>query len=136
MTVTAYGYVMYALEHHGSMCAYNNVFSSDACVKGYVDSARKYKEDMPALLLNAHEYVSKMLVNIPDIDVCLKQLEGMTFPYVLYVLFAGGGNADTVRRYRPEMEEQMRRYPSTLDALPESYRTIGEEVIHADTDEA
>ena len=35
---------------------------------------------------------------------------------------------------RPEAEEQMKRYPSTLDRLPESYRNVGKELLNADAE--
>jgi hypothetical protein len=102
---------------------------ADAAVKGYVEDAAKYRDDMPAMLLNAHTYVTSILANVADLETALKHLEGMSFPYVLYVLFAGSGQSDVVERYRPEAEEQLKRYPSTLDLLPESYRKVKEALL-------
>ena len=42
---------------------------------------------------------------------------------------AGIGQADRVAKYRTQMEEQLKRYPSTLDKLPESFRKAGKEVL-------
>jgi hypothetical protein len=109
--------------------AWRNVLCSDAAVKGYVEDAAKFRDDMPAMLVNAHAYVTSILANVADLDTAMRQLEGMSFPYVLYVLFAGSGQEEVVERYRPEAEEQLRRYPSTLDLLPESYRSLKETLL-------
>ena len=130
--LSPYGYIMWAVDHYGYKCAYKNVLASDNVLKGYVDEAVKLKEDMPAMLLNAHTYVSKVLSNVPSLETCFKHLEGMTFPYVLYILFAGSEQGDVVSAYKPSLAEHMRRYPSMLDLLPESYRKVGEEVLNAD----
>ena len=130
--LSPYGFIMWAVDHYGGKCTYANVLSSDNAVDGYVSAATKMRDDMPYMLLNANTYVTKILSNVADMDTCLRQLEGMTFPYVLYVLFAGSGQADVVERYRAAMAEQMRRYPSTLDKLPEVYRQVGQEVLDAD----
>ena len=70
-----------------------------------------------------------------EMDTCFKQLEGMTFPYVLYIMFAGSGQKDIVARYRTAAVEQLKRYPSTCDRLPESFRKVAEELKNADTDQ-
>lgn len=123
---SAYGVIMWAVDHHGFKAVWKNILSSQAVCEGYVADARKLRDDMPAMLVNAHTYVSKLLANVADFDICLNQLEGMSFPYVLYVLFAGSGQEELVARYRPEAAEQLKRYPSTLDLLPESYRKVKE----------
>lgn len=132
--LSEYGYVMWAVDHYGWKCAYKNLMASDDVVQGYMDEALKYMLDMPILLVNANKYLSKLLGNIANFETCLQLLEGMSYPYILYTLFAGIGQADRVARYRPEMEEQMRRYPSTLDKLPESFRKVGEEVLDENAD--
>lgn len=133
--LSPYGYVMYAIDHYGYKCAYKNLMASKNVVEAYEKTALKYRDDMPAMLLNAKSYVTKIFSNIPDVSACLRQLEGMTFPYIMYVLFAGGGSADVVMQYRPEIEEQMKRYPSTLDLLPASYKKVGQEIVDADPEQ-
>lgn len=132
IALSAYGFFMWCLDHYGTKITWTNVVNSDKAVDGYVGAAEKYREDMPVLLLNANVYVTRIMSNVADLDTCFKQLEGMTFPYVLYVLFAGSGQHDIVERYKAEAEEQLRRYPSTLDLLPETYRNVGKEVLNAD----
>ena len=129
LELSPYGFVLWCLDHYGVKCAWKNVLCSDAAVKGYVEDAARLRDDMPAMLLNAHTYVSSILANVADLDTALRQLEGMSFPYVLYVLFAASGQEDVVDRYRPEAEEQLKRYPSTLDLLPESYRSVKEALL-------
>lgn len=132
--LSAYGYIMWIVDNYGHKCAYRNLVTSQKATGGYLSAAIKYRDDMPSMLINADTYVTQILSNVADIDICFKQLEGMTFPYVLYVLFAGSGQHALVERYRTEIEEQMRRYPSTLDLLPETYRKVGMEVLNEDTE--
>lgn len=134
IVLSAYGYLMWAMEHYGEKCLYKNVLASENAISGYVGAAVKMRDEMPEMLVNAHMYVSKVLANVADLETCLTQLEGMSYPYVLYVLFAAGGQGSVVERYRPEAEEQMKRYPSTLDRLPESYRNVGKELLNADAE--
>jgi len=129
LELSPYGHVLWCLDHYGVKSAWRNVLCSDAAVKGYVEDAAKFRDDMPAMLVNAHAYVTSILANVADLDTAMRQLEGMSFPYVLYVLFAGSGQEEVVERYRPEAEEQLRRYPSTLDLLPESYRSLKETLL-------
>ena len=127
--LSAYGHVMWAYDHYGTKCAFKNILDSSHVIDGYVNAALKYKNDMPAMLVNASMYVTTIMSNISDLDTCFEKLEGMTFPYVMYILFAASGDRSLVERYRSQAEEQLRRYPSTLDLLPESYRKIGEELL-------
>lgn len=131
--LSPYGFFMWAVDHYGYKSLWKNVAASQAVVGGYAADAAKLRDDMPVMLLNAREYVTKIFSNVADVDTCFRHLEGMTFPYVLYVLFAGSGQADMVSRYRAEMEEMIHRYPSTLDLLPESYRKTGE-ALNADAE--
>lgn len=133
--LSPYGYILWVVDHFGYRSLWKNILSSTKSIDGYSAEAVKMRDDMPVMLLNAQVYVTKMLCNVADIDVCFKYLEGMTYPYVLYVLFAGSGSPEVVERYRPSMEETMKRYPSTLDLLPESYKKTGEEFIDADTEQ-
>ena len=135
MSLSPYGYVMWAVDHHGYKCAYRNLMASQAVTSGYAEAARKFRDDMPALLVNASGYAASVLSNVADFDTCLMQLEGMSFPHVLWVLFAGSGQEDKVRKYRDATREHLRRYPSTLDLLPESYRNVGKELADADAEQ-
>ena len=133
--LSSYGYILWVVDHFGYRSLFKNILTSQKSIDGYAAEAVKMRDDMPAMLLNAQVYVTKIFSNVADTDVCFKYLEGMTYPYVLYVLFAGSGSKETVERYRPSMEETMKRYPSTLDLLPESYKKTGEEFIDADTEQ-
>lgn len=131
--LSSYGYIMYVLEHIGLQGIYRNGFTYTNLMTGYAETARKYKEDMPLQLVNASKYVESVFNQLIDPDLCMKRLEGMSFPYVLYVLFTGAGQPDMVAQYRPEIEEQLRRYPGTLTLLPEKYKAVGEEVLNANS---
>lgn len=126
--LTEYGYVMWAVDHYGHKCAYRNVMESAKLMHDYALAAVKMRDDMPAMLVNANVYVNKLMSNVADLGTCFRQLEGMTFPYVLYVLFAGSGQPELVVQYKPEMEETMRRYPDVLSLLPDSFKAVGMEV--------
>lgn len=129
VNLTEYGYVMWAVDHQGHKCAYKNVMESKSLMHDYALEAARMRDDMPAMLVNANLYVTKLMSNVADLGTCFRQLEGMTFPYVLYVLFAGSGQEELVHQYRPEMEETLRRYPDVLSLLPESFKAVGREVI-------
>lgn len=132
--LSAYGYIMWAYEHYGHKCAYKNVLASKNVMHDYAQAAFKLKEDMPEMLLNANVYVTKVMSNVADLETCFRQLDGMSFPYVLYVLFAGSGQAYMVARYRTETEEILKRYPSAFDKLPDSFRNAGLEVLNANAE--
>lgn len=132
--LSAYGFLLWAIERYGTTAVYKNVLTSRRAADGYADDALKHQTDMPSLLYNAHIYTSKLMGNVADMSICFKHLEGMTFPYVLYVLFASSGQQDIVKQYKPNLCDMLRKYPSLLDNLPESYRNTGKEVMQdADT---
>lgn len=135
VVLTFYGLLKYAAERYGGNALYENVLLSDKTVSGYADAARHYKEDMPAALVNAGNYMKALSGQIGDVEMCIKQLERMSFPYVIYILFAGSGHEKLVEQYRPAAAEHMRRYPSTLDLVPERYKVDPnrQEGQHADT---
>lgn len=130
--LSAYGYLLYGIDHYGASLLYNNILASGKLIEKYAREAVKYRDDMPVMLVNAAQYVEHVFSLIPDTDACFRRLEDMTFPYVLYTLFAGGGQKELVQRYRDEFEEVLHRYPSTLDMLPASYQAVGREVSDAD----
>ena len=132
--LTSYGFFMWAIEHYGASALFKNLLASEKLTRGYAECAASMRDDMPSLLYNAHIYVSKLMGNVSDIGVCFKHLEGMTFPYVLYVLFTGSGQEDVVQSYKTSLIEVLKRYPSTLDKLPESYRNVGKEILNADAE--
>lgn len=130
INLSAYGFFMWCIDKYGSKILYGNMTTGKA-VEGYAKDALKYRDDLPSLMVNAVDYVSKIFEQFADIDQCFTRLVEMTYPYILYVLFAADGHTEMAKRFRPEIEEQLKRYPSTLDSLPESFRKIGEEVQNA-----
>lgn len=132
ITLSPYGYIMWAVDHHGFKCAYKNLMASEPVINGFAIESLRARDDMPALLVNAHMYVSRIMANVADLETCFKQLEGMTFPHVLYVLFAASGQADVVEKYRKQTKEHLKRYPSALDLLPDSYKSVGRNLCNAD----
>lgn len=128
--LSSYGYVHYVLEHVGLSGIYKGQLASSNLMSEYASAARAYKEDMPMLLVNANQYVEKVFNVIQDPDLCITRLEGMTFPYVLYILFAGAQMEHVVDKYRHEAIEHLRKYPGTLALLPERYKNVGEEVLN------
>lgn len=135
VNLSAYGYIMWAYDHYGAKCVYKNILSSSNVMNDYASEAKRLMEDMPELLVNAHTYVTKIMSNVPDLEACFQHLEGMSFPYVLYVLFAGTGQKELVQRYKIETAELLKRYPSAFDKLPESFRLAGQEATYADIEQ-
>lgn len=119
---------MYLMEKFGHHALYQNVINSSEALKGYVEQAKSYKEEMPLNLLNASEYTEKILGAIPDMSLAVARLVTMARPYVLYVLFKAVGQDEYVKEFKHDFEEVLRRYPSTLDNLPGMYRILGSEV--------
>ena len=130
--LTVYGLVRKALDDRGFNAAYNSNSVCDSALDAYATAAEHDRDDMPASLVNAGQYLQALTGQIPDMELCLKQLERMSYPYIIYVLFAGSGQSSLVERLKPAFLEHMRRYPSTLDKLPETYRKVAEEVHDAD----
>ena len=126
ISLTFYGLLRWAMDKYGGKALYENVLASDSTAKGYADAALHYRDDMPAAIVNAGNYLNALSSQLGEIELCLKQLEHMSFPYIIYVLFAGAGQQAMVPQYKGAYEEHMRRYPSTLDKLPERYRNIQE----------
>lgn len=126
--LSAYGYIRWVVEHYGYKAAYPNIINSAGTVDGYANEAAEMRDNMPVLLLNAADYTAKVTGHGMPMEMCLEQLEGMSFPYVLYILFAGGGHKDEVAKYKEETAEVLKRYPSLLDKLPDSYKKTGEEL--------
>lgn len=131
--LSEYGYVMYVLEHAGLGGIYHGRLSDPILIKGYATEARKHKEDMPTLLVNARKYAEKVFQVVQDPDMCMPRLEGMSFPYVLFVLFAALNQPNMVSAYRTDTQEILARYPGTLDALPENIKNATLEALNADS---
>ena len=129
--LSSYGYVMWALEHGGPTALYKNGLMSPAMMEAYAQASKTHKEDAPVMLINAGKYVDKVFSTIQDPMLCMERLEGMTFPYVLYLLFAAAGQTRLVMKYKSDTEEHLRRYPCTLALLPASFKAVGEEVLCA-----
>lgn len=127
---------MFALERIGVAGVYRNQLSSGQLVKEYAETARRYKEDMSTQLMNASKYVTSVFNTMQDPDMCFPKLEGMSYPYVLYVLFASQGHGDMVECWKKEATEHYRRYPGTVDNLPDNYKNVVEELLNdADTEQ-
>ena len=134
VTLSEYGYVMYVLEHAGVGGIYHGRLSDSQLMDGYAQAARKHKEDMPSLLVNAKNYAEKVFSVIQDPDMFMPRLEGMSFPYVLYVLFTGLDQPYMVEDYKTETQELLARYPGTLDLLPSNLKNKTMEALSADTE--
>ena len=127
--LSEYGYVMYVLENAGLGGIYHGRLSDPMLMKGYVDTAKKMRDDLPGLLVNAKEYAEKVFSVIQDPELCMPRLEGMSFPYVLYILFTATGNPLMVEQYTIETRELLSRYPGTLDKLPASFKKATQEAL-------
>ena len=132
VALSEYGYVMYVLEHAGVGGIYHGRLSDSQLMDGYAKEARRYKEDMPGLLINAKNYAERVFSVIQDPDLFMPRLEGMSFPYVLYVLFTGLGQPFMVDAYKTATQETLSRYPGTLDLLPENLKNKTMEALSAD----
>ena len=132
VALSEYGYVMYVLEHAGVGGIYHGRLSDSQLMDGYAQAARKHKEDMPSLLVNAKNYAEKVFSVIQEPTLLMPRLEGMSFPYVLYVLFSALGQPEMVEAYRTETQELLARYPGTLDMLPENLKNKTMEALSAD----
>lgn len=130
--LSEYGYVMYVLEHAGVGGIYHGRLSDSQLMDGYAKDARKHKEDMPSLLINAKNYASNVFSVIQEPSLFLPRLEGMSFPYVLFVLFTALGQPEMVDAYKTETQELLARYPGTLDLLPENIKNRTLEALSAD----
>lgn len=129
VSLSAYGYVMWTLEHCGLSEIPRGALARPSSVHGYMEDAKSFRDDMPKMLLNASRYSDKVFNTLEDLDSCMYRLEGMSYPYVLYILFAAAGKGRLVAKYRTETQEQLRRYPATLDKLPELFREAGKELL-------
>ena len=131
--LSAYGYVMFVLESAGVSGIYHGKLSDFLLMTAYAKEAVKHKEDMPVLLVNAKNYAQKVFEVIQDPDLCMPRLEGMSFPYVLFILFTILGQPERVTSYKTETKELLARYPGTLEMLPENFQTMTMEALSADS---
>ena len=76
--LSEYGYVMYVLEHAGVGGIYHGRLSDSQLMDGYAQAARKHKEDMPSLLVNAKNYAEKVFSVIQEPTLLMPRLEGMS----------------------------------------------------------
>jgi len=127
--LSAYGYAMYALEHVGLSGIYHGRLADASVMDGYSKEAKKYKDDMPVLLVNASQYADRVFSVVQDPELCMKRLAGMSYPYVIFVLFAGTGHSEMVACFLEETREILDRYPDTLTLLPETFQTATKEAL-------
>lgn len=133
--LSEYGFIMSALEQVGLQGIYRGQLGSAPAIKSYGETARRYKEDMPALVLNASKYVSSVFNTIQDPELCMERLAGMSYPYVLWLLFASQGQPEIAECFHKEALEHYRRYPGTAELLPERFQTAVKELLaNADTE--
>ncbi len=128
--LSSYGYIMWVLDHHGIRGIQRGALQYTTSVDGYVTDAIKHKEDITIHLVNASQYVDKVVNTIQDSSVAKVKLAEMSFPHVIYLLFASAGQQAFVEEYRGALKEHLKRYPGTLEKLPESFRQAGEEVLN------
>lgn len=132
VTLSCYGYMLYALEHVGLAGIYHGRLSDPNVMEAYANEAKRLKDDFPALLVNAKKYAEKVFLVVQDSDLYMPRLEGMSFPYVLFVLFAALGDISMVEQYKTETKELLDRYPGSLDLLPENIKNATMEALYAD----
>jgi|LSQX01.2.fsa_nt_gb hypothetical protein len=125
LKLTVYGLFMWAVDKHGEKALYGNVLGNPGNIASYAEEARNIRDDFPVLLVNAGLYAEKLMATILDIGLCIEKLKIMSYPPILYVFFAGAGLKDYVEQFKKDFTEHMKRYPSSLDKLPESYRRVG-----------
>jgi|BioPla2DNA2_1021312.scaffolds.fasta_scaffold10993_6 hypothetical protein len=123
--LTVYGLFMWCVDKYGEKALFGNVLSNTGNIASYADAAVAIRDDFPVLLLNAGEYVRLTMSKIPDVSTCVEKVVGMSFPHVVYVLFAGGGQQMYVQDLKPQFDEMLQKYPSALDRLPGAYRGVG-----------
>ena len=131
--LSSYGYVLWVIEHGGPAAVYRGALMAAPSMEAYAQAAKAHKDDTPVLLINAGKYVDRVFSTIQDPELCMERLEGMTYGYILYLLFAASGQESMVERYKEDAHEHFKRYPGTLAALPESFRAAGEEALRANT---
>jgi hypothetical protein len=127
--LSSYGYIMHVIEKYGMQGIYKGMLGTKDSISSYTQEARNYRDSMMELLVNASSYAKNVFSQVTDPDICMKRLEEMSFPYVLYVLFCGLGQAEQVEQFREEAEEHFRRYPSTADKLTPKFRNVVEEFL-------
>jgi len=127
--LSSYGYIMHVIEKYGMQGVYKGMLGTKDSISSYVTEARNYRDSMMELLVNASSYAKNVFSQVTDPDICMKRLEEMSFPYVLYVLFCGLGQPEQVEQFREEAEEHFRRYPSTADKLTPKFRNVVEEFL-------
>lgn len=127
--LSSYGYVMYVIERYGIQGIYKGMLGTKDSIDGYVMEAMNYRSSMMGLVVNASNYAKSVFSKVTDPDICMKRLEEMSFPYVLYVLFCGLGQPEQVEQYRDQAEEHFRRYPATAEKLPDKFRNVAEEFL-------
>ena len=127
--LSSYGYIVHVIEKYGMQGVYKGMLGTKDSISSYVTEARNYRDSMMELLVNASSYAKNVFSQVTDPDICMKRLEEMSFPYVLYVLFCGLGQPEQVEGFREEAEEHFRRYPSTADKLTPKFRNVVEEFL-------
>ena len=127
--LSSYGYITHVIEKYGMQGIYKGMLGAKDSVSSYVAEARNYRDSMMELLVNASAYAKNVFSQVTDPDICMKRLEEMSFPYVLYVLFCGLGQPEQVEQFREEAEDHFRRYPSTADKLTQKFRNVVEEFL-------
>lgn len=133
--LSSYGYIVHVIEKYGMQGIYKGMLGAKDSISSYVVEARNYRDSMMELLVNASSYAKNVFSQVTDPDICMKRLEEMSFPYVLYVLFCGLGQSEQVAQYREEAEEHFRRYPGTAAKLTPKFRNVAEEFLSHESTE-
>ena len=127
--LSSYGYIMHVVEKYGMQGVYRGMLGTKESIDSYVSEANNFRSSMMGLIVNASNYAKSVFSNVTDPDLCMKRLEEMSYPYVLYVLFCGLGQPEQVEGFREEAEDHFRRYPSTADKLTPKFRNVVEEFL-------
>lgn len=127
--LSSYGYIMHVVEKYGMQGVYRGMLGTKESIDSYVNEANNFRSSMMGLVVNASNYAKSVFANVTDPDLCMKRLEEMSYPYVLYVLFCGLGQTVQAEPYRLSAEEHFRRYPATAELLPDKFKNVAEEFL-------
>lgn len=135
-TPSGYGYIKYLLENVGDTCRYSSTQKSSSQMTGYLQECTAQREILHEEMIRASGMMNNLLERSVGRMGVVSLLSNAVKPITLFVLYkwvhrnipAYTWMEEESEACRKEASEYLRRYPSSINNLPEEFKAIATEL--------
>lgn len=123
-------YLLWVAEKEGP-CLLEQKILKENNLSLYKQALQQETQTLPTHIVNTGTLYAQLTDSDLGIEDALKNLDKMSMPIAIYLLFAGEGYE--VPKYKQAARKYCMLYPQAVLALPEPYRTKARELINDPT---